>query len=106
LRRRAGIAGILLSALALAACASYDKGETEKTIVDDLSPQVEEVTGTTIRSAECPDEVDIEKGTRFDCTATLKSGTKVKVLGSVVSDAGEIQVDITPQALGKAAGTS
>jgi major membrane immunogen (membrane-anchored lipoprotein) len=106
LRRRDGIAGALVSALVLTACASYDKDQTESTIVDDLSPQVEEVAGTSIRSADCPDEVDIEKGTRFDCTATLKTGTKVKVLGSVVNDAGEIQVDITPEALGKAAGTS
>jgi hypothetical protein len=106
LNRLAGIAGVVASTLALTACASYDKGQTEATIVDDLSPQVEDVTGTSIKSAECPDEVEIEKGTKFDCTATLKTGTKVKVIGSVVSDSGEIQVDITPEALGKAAGTS
>ena len=106
MKRLTGIAGVAASALVVAACASYDKAQIENTIVDDLSPQVEEVTGTSIKSAECPDEVEIEKGTEFDCTATLKSGTKVRVLGAVVNDAGEIQVDITPRALGKAAGTS
>jgi hypothetical protein len=106
LKRPAGIAGVIASTLVVAGCASYDRGATEDTIVNDLSPQVEEVAGTTIKSAKCPDEVEIEKGTKFDCTATLKSGTKVKVLGAVVNDAGEIEVDITPAALGKAAGTS
>ena len=100
------MAGIAASTIALAACATYDKDQTEDTIIKDLSPQVEDVTGTTIKSAECPDDVEIEKGTTFDCSATLKNGTKVKVTGSVVNDAGEIQVDISPRALGKAAGTS
>ncbi|HEX6116668.1 MAG TPA: DUF4333 domain-containing protein [Solirubrobacterales bacterium] len=106
MKRLIGIAGTVTSALAIAACASYDRDQTESTIIDDLSPQVEEVTGTSIKSATCPEEVDIEKGTKFACTATLKSGTKVKVIGAVVNDDGEIQVDITPEALGKAAGTS
>ena len=92
--------------LALTACATYDRAQTEDTIVNDLSPQVEDVAGTSIKSAECPEEVEVEKGNTFDCTATLKTGDTVKVVGSVVNDAGEIQVDITPEALGKAAGTS
>ena len=90
----------------ISACATYDQGQTENTIVDDLSPQVEEVTGTSIKSAQCPEEVEIEKGTKFDCTATLNDGTKVKVTGAVVNDDGEIQVDISTSALGKAAGAS
>jgi len=106
LKRLIGIAVVVASMLVLTACATYDKGQTEDTIVEDLSPQVEEVTGMTIRSADCPDDVEIETGTEFDCTATLKSGSTVKVVGAVVSDGGEIQVDITPEELGKAAGTS
>ena len=90
----------------LAACASYDQAQTESTIIDDLSPQVEDVTGTTIKSADCPEDVDIEKGAQFECTATLKNGTKVKVEGAVVNDAGDLEVDISPEALSKAAGTS
>ncbi len=97
---------MLASSLLLAACASYDQAQTESTIVDDLSPQVEEVTGTTIKSADCPEEVDIENGAEFVCTATLKNGTEVKVDGAVVNDAGDLEVDISPAALGKAAGTS
>lgn len=104
--RLIGIACVLASALAIAACASYDKAQTESTIVDDLSPQIEEVTGTSIKSAQCPEEVEIEKGTRFDCTATLKDGNEVQVEGAVVNDAGDLQVDITPEALGEAVGAS
>ena len=106
MKRPIGIAGSLASTLALAACASYDKAQTESTIVDDLSPQVEAVTGTSIKSARCPDEVEISNGAKFDCTATLENGTKVTVDGAVVNDAGDLKVDISPQALGKAAGTS
>jgi hypothetical protein len=97
---------MLASALVLTACASYDQAKTEDTIVKDLSPQVEEVTGNEIKSAKCPDDVEISNGTKFDCTATLKDGTKVPVRGAVVNDAGDLEVDITPEALGKAAGTS
>jgi len=97
---------MLASALVMAACASYDQAQTESTIVDDLSPQVEEVTGTTIKSAKCPEEVEISKGTKFDCTAILKDGTKVKVDGAVVNEAGDLEVDIGPEELGRAAGAS
>jgi hypothetical protein len=105
LKRLAATAGTLASVLVLTACASYDQAKTEDTIVKDLSPQVEQVTGTSIKSAKCPDEVEISNGTEFDCTATLKDGTKVPVQGAVVNDAGDLEVDISAQALGKAAGT-
>jgi hypothetical protein len=95
-----------MSALMLAACASYDQAQTESTIVDDLSPQVEDVTGATIKSANCPEDVDIVKGTEFECTAMLKNGSEVRVDGAVVNDAGDLEVDISPEALGKVAGTS
>jgi hypothetical protein len=107
LKRLIAIAGTLLvGSLALAACASYDRAQTESTIVDDLSPQVEDVTGTTIKSADCPEDVEISNGTEFQCTATLKNGTEVEVDGAVVNDAGDLKVDISPEALGEVAGTS
>jgi hypothetical protein len=107
LKRPIAIAGALLaSSLLLAACASYDQAQTESTIVDDLSPQVEDVTGTTIKSADCPEEVDIENGAEFECTAKLKNGVEVRVDGAVVNDAGDLEVDISPEALGEAAGAN
>jgi hypothetical protein len=106
LRRLVGIAGAVASTLAIAACASYDKAQTESTIVDDLSPQVKDVNAPPIESAECPDEVEIEEGAEFNCTALLKDGTEVEVVGAVIDDAGNIQVDISDEALGELAGAS
>jgi hypothetical protein len=105
LKRPACIAGVIAITLAIAGCATYDRAQTEGTIVEDLSPQVEDVTGHSIKSADCPNDVKIESGTEFTCTATLKDGIEVKVDGSV-DDAGDLQVDISPEALGEAVGAS
>lgn len=101
--RRAAIAGTLALIL-FAGCASYDRASTENTIVEDLSPQVKELTGAAIKSARCPAEVKIEDGYRFDCTATLKNGDEVTVDGRVAGE--DVRVEIAPEVLLEVAGAS
>ena len=73
-RALAAVAAAAVASLAIAACGSYDKEEAEKTITGELSNQVEGATGSPITSASCPDDVELEAGTTFECTATLENG--------------------------------
>ena len=100
------ISAALLASLALAACASYDQAETEKTILSDLSKQTQELTGSKIKSASCPAELDVKKGATFECTATLSNGKELQVDGKVENDAGDYTVEIAPEELRGAFGGS
>lgn len=100
------IAIAVLAALTMAAagCGNYDQAETETKIVDGLSPTVKEVTGSKIKSADCPSEVPLDDGAKFDCTAKLDDGTEIQVEGQVKG--GTVKVNVSPDVLLEATGTS
>ena len=91
-----------LAALALAACASYDSGQAESSIVDELSSQVEQAVGSPITEASCPDDVELEAGTTFECTATLENGEELTVNAEFTDSDGNATFNITPEELGGA----
>jgi hypothetical protein len=91
-------------AIVAAGCGNYDRADTETKIVDGLSPTVKEVTGHKIKSAKCPEEVSLDEGAVFDCTAKLDDGTEIKVDGEVKG--GTVRVNVSPDALLDATGTS
>jgi len=64
-------------AVALAGCGStqLDDQDLEETLPHDLKPVVSE----PIVSASCPSGIDVEKGVKFSCEITLKSGKKETV---------------------------
>jgi hypothetical protein len=91
-------------AIVAAGCGNYDRADTETKIVDGLSPTVKEVTGSKIKSANCPEEVPLDEGAEFDCTAKLDDGTEIKVDGEVKG--GTVRVNVSPDVLLEATGTS
>jgi hypothetical protein len=93
------IVSALILALALASCASYDKAQVESTILDDVSKQVEGLTGSKIKSATCPDDVKPEKGTEFECEAKLSSGKKLTIPYVFANDNGDYRLDVSPEQL-------
>jgi hypothetical protein len=101
----AAVGAAALASLAIAACGSYDKGEAEDTITSDLSGQVEGITGSPITSASCPDDVELEAGTTFECTATLENGEELAVDAEIVDDDGNAEFNISPEELNSAAGS-
>ena len=88
--------------MAVAGCGNYDQIQTETKIVDGLSPAVKEVTGSKIKSADCPGEVPLDDGAKFSCTATLDDGSEIKVDGSV--NGGTVKVDVSLEELLAATG--
>ena len=102
--RPAAIALLVSLAVAAAGCGNYDRADTETKIVDGLSPTVKEVTGSKIKSADCPSEVGLEDGTKFDCTAELDDGTEIQVDGEI--DGGTVKVNVRPDVLLEASGAS
>jgi hypothetical protein len=58
-------------AVAAAACTkSLDTAGLETTLKD----QIEEQTHSTITAVDCPDNIKVESGGTFECTATEESG--------------------------------
>jgi hypothetical protein len=105
LRAIAAVGGAALASLALGACGGYDKGEAESTITEDLSGQVEGITNSPISSASCPDDVELEAGTTFECTATLENGEELTVDAEIVDDDGNAEFNVSPEELNSAAGS-
>ena len=102
--RLIAIAGIASLMVAAAGCGNYDRAETEAKIVDGLSPTVKEVTGSKVKSADCPSEVPLDEGAKFECTATLDDGTEIQVDGQVKG--GSVKVNVSPDVLLEATGAS
>jgi hypothetical protein len=45
-------------------------------------------SGVSVKSVSCPDDVDVEKGARFDCTAVRPDGKRVVVGVTLTNDKG------------------
>ncbi len=101
----AGLAAAL-AAVAIAACGGgYDQGEAESQIVEKLSSQVDQAVGSPISSASCPSDVELEAGTKFDCTATLENGDELTVNSEITDDEGNATFNISPEELSSASGS-
>jgi hypothetical protein len=99
------IVAALLISVAFGACASYDRAQVESTILDDVSKQVEGLTGSKIKTATCPEDVKPEKGTEFECEATLKSGKNLTIPYVFANDSGDYKLDVSPEQLRGAVGS-
>ena len=69
-------------ALGLVACGGIDTEELEGQLVEDIPPQFG--VDPADASADCPDDVDSEEGTEFECTMSAPD-----------ADVADITVDVT-----------
>ncbi len=85
------LAAILIVALAgcdgtLTVTRFLDVDRLETTLTEGL----EEQTGVVIESVECPDEVPMEAGNEFECTATDDQGNTGTIIVTQDDDEGNI----------------
>jgi hypothetical protein len=102
LRTLAAAVMLAFAALGIAGCGGYDQGKAESQIVDKLSSQVDQATGSPITSASCPSDVELKAGTTFECTATLESGDELTVESEITDDDGTTTFNISPEELSSA----
>ncbi len=77
------------AALALAACgeSTLDADQIE----EEITPQVEEQTGTRDVAIDCPDDVEAEEGGVFECDLTAEGGIEAKVEVTQEDDEGNVR---------------
>ncbi|MGQ0609404.1 MAG: DUF4333 domain-containing protein [Chloroflexota bacterium] len=88
-----------IAAVALAGCGGsltvtryIDVDRLESTLADGLTEQ----TGATIESVECPEEIAMEAGNEFECTATDDQGNTGIVTVTQDDDQGSITWKLEP----------
>ncbi len=92
-RRAFGSAAALLSlalaTIALAGCAA-DVVDPVKTRTW-LRFEVEEKTGTGIRSVDCPSGVEVIPGARFSCTVTARDGVEALAVIEILNENADLR---------------
>ena len=75
--------------LALAACgeSTLDANQIE----EEITPQVEEQTGTRDVAIDCPDDVEAEEGGKFECDLSAQGGIEAKVEVTQDDDEGNVR---------------
>lgn len=73
--------------LAVAGCGSIDATKTEKAVREEIARSI----GAKLRSVECPENVPLDRGRNFVCTATGADGTRVPVPVTQTDDAGNVE---------------
>ncbi|HRV59291.1 MAG: DUF4333 domain-containing protein [Solirubrobacterales bacterium] len=82
---------VLLGVVCLTGCGSGDVIDDQKTEIA-VRFDVQEATGTKVRSVTCPDEVPVSVGTRFTCHVVARSGDDAVAELEVTSDNGDLRV--------------
>ena len=84
----------LLLALLLAGCSEkFDTDDLETKLKDQLGASA----GVEPRSVDCPDDIEIEKGKKFNCTLTAPNGDEVRVEVTVTNEDGGVRAVVPPQ---------
>ncbi|MGZ8631161.1 MAG: DUF4333 domain-containing protein [Actinomycetota bacterium] len=89
--RPARLAAVAVLALAVAACTkTLDTDGLE----GELTTQIEEQTGTTITTVDCPADVEVKTGGTFECTAEEESGTTLTIKVTQADDQGNVEWEV------------
>lgn len=72
--------------LALAGCGSIDATKTENAVEQEIVRSI----GAKLGSVECPEDIPLERGRNFVCTAIGADGTRVPVTVTQTDDSGNV----------------
>ncbi|MCA1701404.1 MAG: DUF4333 domain-containing protein [Actinobacteria bacterium] len=75
--------------LALAGCGSIDATKTENAVKQEIARSI----GAKLRSVECPEDIPLERGRNFVCTAIGADGTRAPVPVTQTDDAGNVEFE-------------
>ena len=88
----------VLASVALAACGGIDTGKLEDEMSTDAQEQVDDAgVDATVESVSCPDDIESETGTEFECQLEFSDGTSAVANGEVSDgDEGDVEYQFTP----------
>ncbi len=83
------------TALAVAACGSttIDHADLERQLTDQLGRSA----GVAPKGVDCPTDVEVERGRKFDCTLTAPNGDAVRVAVTLTNDDGGFEAVVPRQ---------
>jgi Domain of unknown function (DUF4333) len=84
---------VLVAVLAIAVGACSKTLDTEG-LEGQLATQIEDEIDTTITSVECPEDVDVESGATFTCTAEEESGAALEIQVTQSDDQGNVEWEL------------
>ena len=98
LRRWAALTLAGLLAVVVAACGGIDTDELEDKVSADAQEQVDGAgIDATVESIDCPDDIESETGTEFECRLEFSDGTAAVANGEVTDgDEGNVEYQFTP----------
>ena len=87
--------GLAVASLGVVACGTttIDRAELERELGDQLGRDA----GVAPRAVDCPDDVEAQRGRRFDCTLTAPNGDAVPVAVTLTNDDGGFEAVVPPQ---------
>ena len=91
-------AAALAASLALVACGGIDTDKLEDEVSSDAQQQVDDAgIDATVESIDCPDDIESETGTEFECKLEFSDGTSAVANGEVTDgDDGDVEYSFTP----------
>lgn len=81
-----GLTGAAVLALVVAGCG--EKRIVAGDLEAKLRSELRESAGVTAKSVDCPDDVKVEKGRKFDCTMVAPDGSRRTVHVTLTNDEG------------------
>ena len=98
MRKWLAAAVAVLASVALVACGGIDTGKLEDEIESDAQQQVDDAgIDATVSSVSCPDDIESETDTEFDCQVEFSDGTAAVANGTVTNgDDGDVEYQFTP----------
>ena len=87
--------GLAVGALGAAACGTttLDRADLERQLTDQLGRSA----GVAPKAVDCPADVEVEPGRKFDCTLTAPNGDAVRVAVTLTNDDGGFEAVVPPQ---------
>ena len=90
--RALGLAAAAVLVIAASACT---KTLDTEGLEGDLQSQVGDELGATITAVDCPDDVEVETGGTFDCTASEESGATFTIQVTQADDQGRVEWEVS-----------
>lgn len=90
---------LALAALLATGCGGtvIDSAKTEAAIEENLEKSV----GQKVTSVECPSGVEVDAGTTFDCTVSLKNGKSETAVLKILNSDADVEVSELKSGSGK-----
>ena len=84
---------VVLAAAALLGGCGEDTLDTSQ-IEEEITPAIEEQTGTREVGVDCPDDIEAEEGADFECDLTAQGGVEAKVKVTQEDDEGNVRWEV------------